>query len=96
MEDEWDGGGAAGKANPAAEHGADGAISISIVIGQSLKMVNHDDIIKEVRTIREQLAAQHDYNVRALFAAAKERQQESERKVVKLVPKPLEAVLSSS
>ena len=39
-------------------------------------MMNHDDIIKEVRTIREQLAAQHSYDVRALFAAAKERQQE--------------------
>lgn len=57
--------------------------------------MNHDDIIKEVRTIREQLAAQHDYDVRALFAAAKERQQENERKVVKLAPKPVEAVLSS-
>ena len=58
-------------------------------------MMNHDDIIKEVRTIREQLAAQHSYNVRALFAAAKERQQESERKVVKLVPKPVEGILTS-
>ena len=57
--------------------------------------MNHDDIIKEVRTIRDQLVAQHSYNVRALFAAAKERQQESERKVVKLVPKPVEAVLTS-
>ena len=57
--------------------------------------MNHDNIIKEVRTIREQLAAHQDYNVRALFAAAKERQQESERKVVKLVPKPVEAVLTS-
>ena len=57
--------------------------------------MNHDYIIKEVRTVREQLATQHAYNVRALFAAAKERQQESERKVVKLVPKPVEAVLSS-
>ena len=52
-------------------------------------------VLEEVRTIREQLAAQHDYNVRALFVAAKERQQESERKVVKLVPKPVEAVLTS-
>ncbi len=57
--------------------------------------MNHDDIIKEVRATREQLAARHDYNVRALFMAAKERQQESERRVVKLVPKPLEAVLPS-
>ena len=59
------------------------------------KTVSHNDIIKEVRTIRELLAARHDYNVRALFAAAKERQQESERKVVKLVPKSVEVVLTS-
>ena len=55
-----------------------------------------DYIIQEVRTIREQLAAQHAYDVRALFAAARERQQESERKVVKLAPRPLEAVSSSA
>ena len=59
------------------------------------KTMNHDDIIKEVRTIREQLAVQHAYDVRALFASAKERQQESERKVVKLVPKSVEAPLTS-
>ena len=52
-------------------------------------MVNHDDIIKEVRKIREQLAASHDYNVRALFAEAKKRQKESGRKVVKLTPRRL-------
>ena len=39
--------------------------------------MNHDHIIKEVRTIREQLAASHGYNVRALFLEAKKRQQES-------------------
>ncbi len=49
--------------------------------------MNHDHIIKEVRTIREQLAASHGYNVRALFAEAKKRQQESGRKVVKLTPR---------
>ncbi len=48
-------------------------IPISIVAGQSLKMMNHYDSIKEVRTMREQLAAQHSYNVRALFAAARKR-----------------------
>ena len=58
--------------------------------------MNGDCIIQEVRAIREQLAAQHGYDVRALFAAARERQQESERKVVKLVPKPLEAVSNSA
>ena len=43
--------------------------------------MNHDDIIKEVRTIREKLAAQHAYDVRALFEGAKERQRESKREV---------------
>ena len=57
--------------------------------------MNDDDIIKEVRMIREQLAAQHAYGVRALFAAARKRQQESGRKVVKLEPKPLESDSSS-
>ncbi len=51
--------------------------------------MNHDHIIKEVRMIREQLAASHSYNVRALFAAAKKRQKESGRKVVKLTPRRL-------
>ena len=51
--------------------------------------MNHDHIIKEVRAIREQLAASHGYNVRALFAEAKKRQKESGRKVVKLAPRLL-------
>ncbi len=51
--------------------------------------MNQEDIIQEVRTIREQLAASHGYNVRALFAAAKKRQKESGRKVVRLTPRRL-------
>ena len=51
--------------------------------------MNGDDIIQEVRMIREQLAASHGYNVRALFAEAKKRQKESGRKVVKLAPRRL-------
>lgn len=51
--------------------------------------MNHDHIIKEVRKIREQLAASHGYNVRALFAEAKKRQKKSGRKVVKLTPRRL-------
>ena len=51
--------------------------------------MNGDDIIQEVRTIREQMAASHGYNVRALFAEAKKRQKESGRKVVKLTPRRL-------
>lgn len=52
--------------------------------------MDHDDIIKEVRTIREELAALHDYNVRTLFLEAKKRQQASKRKVVKLAPRLLQ------
>ncbi len=51
--------------------------------------MNHDYIIKEVRMIREQLAASHGYNVRALFAEAKKREKESGRMVVKLAPRRL-------
>lgn len=58
--------------------------------------MNDDYIIQEVRRIRDQLAAQHAYDVRALYAAARGRQQKSERKVVKLAPRPLEADSSSA
>ena len=51
--------------------------------------MSHDHIIKEVRMIREQLAASHGYHVRALFLEAKKRQKESGRKVVKLAPRLL-------
>lgn len=56
----------------------------------------HDDIIKEVRAIRERLAAGQDYCVRALFVEAKERQQESGRQLVRLAPRLLEAVSTPS
>ncbi len=35
--------------------------------------MNQDEIIKEVRSIREQLAAKHNYNVRALYKEAKKK-----------------------
>ena len=54
--------------------------------------MSHDDIIKEVRNLREQLAAQHGYNVRALYEDAKKCQQKSKRLVVKLTPRLLEIV----
>ena len=40
--------------------------------------MSHDDIIKEVRNLREQLAAQHGYNVRALYEDAKKCQQKKQ------------------
>ncbi len=54
--------------------------------------MNQDNIIKEVRTLRDKLASRHNYDVRALFEEAKRNQQKSERKVVKLSPKRLETV----
>ena len=51
--------------------------------------MNPDEIIDEVRSIREQLAARHNYDVRALFVEAKQRHQESERRVVELAPRLL-------
>ena len=53
--------------------------------------MSHDDIIEEVRTFRDHLAARHDYDVRALFVEAKQRQQESERRVVELAPRFLDS-----
>ncbi len=52
--------------------------------------MNHDEIIKEVRALREKLAAKHNYDVLSLYETAKKRQKKSERKVVKLAPRRLE------
>ena len=50
-------------------------------------MMNHDEIIKEVREIREQLAAEKDHDVRMLYEEAKHRQRECNRRVVRLQPR---------
>jgi hypothetical protein len=55
-----------------------------------------DEVIREVRAVREELAARHDYDVRALYEAAKERQQESKRKVVSLKPRHAEPAKRSA
>ena len=46
-----------------------------------------DEVIREVRAIREALAAEHGYDVRALFEAAKRREGEGGREVVHLEPR---------
>ena len=51
-----------------------------------------DKIIREVRAVREELAARHDYDVRALYEAAKKRQRESKREVISLKPRRAEPV----
>ena len=49
--------------------------------------MGHDEIIQEVRAVREGLAARHNYSVRALFEQAKRQEREGGRKVVHLEPK---------
>ena len=43
-----------------------------------------DYIVEEVRRAREEQAAKHDFDVKAILAAAKKRQRRSGRKVVTL------------
>jgi hypothetical protein len=52
-------------------------------------MPDHDEIIKEVRAIREAYAERFGFDVQALFRDAKERQQRGGRKTVSLEPKRL-------
>lgn len=58
--------------------------------------MNHDQIIGEVRAIRERLAAERGYDIRALYEEAKRRQQESGREIVELEPRCLMAVHGST
>jgi len=51
--------------------------------------MNQDEIIEQVRAVREELAARHDYDVRALYEEAKQRERQGERQVVKLLPRLL-------
>jgi hypothetical protein len=53
-------------------------------------MPDHDEIIKEVRAIREAYAERFGFDIQALFRDAKERQQRAGRKTVTLEPKRLE------
>jgi hypothetical protein len=46
--------------------------------------MTRDPIVDEVRRIREEQAAKHAFDVKAILAAAKKRQQRSGRKVVVL------------
>jgi hypothetical protein len=46
-----------------------------------------DPIVEEVRRIREEQAAKHGFDVRAILAAAKKRERRSKHKVVSFVKK---------
>jgi hypothetical protein len=49
--------------------------------------MSKDPIVDEVRRVREDLAAKYGFDVRAILAASKKRQDRSNRKIVSLVPK---------
>ena len=61
-----------------------------------MELTGQDEVIREVRAIREALAAEHDYDVRALFEAARRRQEESGRKVVQLESRRIESKVGDS
>jgi hypothetical protein len=42
----------------------------------------HDPVVEEVRRIREQQAAELDYDLKAIFERARRRQKQSKRKTV--------------
>ena len=42
----------------------------------------HDAVVEEVRRIREQQAAELDYDIKAIFERARRRQKQSKRKTV--------------
>ena len=48
--------------------------------------MGRDYIVDEVRRIREEQAARHNFDIKAILAAAKKRQRKSGRKVVSFVP----------
>lgn len=53
-----------------------------------------DPIVDEVRRIREDLAAKHDFDIKEILLAAKNRQRRSRHKVVSLVPKKKSTALA--
>jgi hypothetical protein len=46
-----------------------------------------DPIVDEVRRVREDLAAKHGFDIKAMLVASKKRQRRSGHKVVSFVPK---------
>ena len=54
--------------------------------------MHYDEIIEEVRANRDRLAAQRNYDIRALYEDAKNRERASARKVVKLAPRRLASI----
>jgi hypothetical protein len=47
----------------------------------------NDPVVNEVRRVRQEQAAKHAFDVKAILAAAKKRQRRSKRKIVQLASK---------
>jgi hypothetical protein len=52
-----------------------------------MEEANRDEIIEEVRAIRDELASRHGYDIRALYEQAKWQESESRQLKVRLEPK---------
>jgi hypothetical protein len=52
-----------------------------------MTLMGRDEIVDEVRRIREEQAARYNFDIKAILAAAKKRQRKSGRKVVSFVPR---------
>ncbi len=50
-------------------------------------MMYNDEVITEVRRVREELAEEYQYNVQAMMQAFREKEGKDGRKVVRLEPK---------
>ena len=51
-----------------------------------------DEIVKEVRKVRDEYAARFDYDLEAIYRDIKEQEKRSHRKVVSLSPKKPELI----
>ena len=51
-----------------------------------------DEIVDQVRQVREQQAAKFNYDLKAIAADARKRQKDSGHQVVSFVPKPKKSV----
>jgi hypothetical protein len=49
--------------------------------------MTRDPIVDEVRRVREDLAAKHGFDIKAILLASRKRQRRSRHKVVSFVPK---------
>lgn len=56
--------------------------------------MGQDEIIKEVRAIREAYGERFDFDIEAIYRDAKEREGQRDRKVVSLEPRRLTKVTS--